>query len=449
MSSVLNRPIAVSSAGFRNPRINSSIPVNNRSTPADSIPSGPSSRFSHPTTSASKVTYHQRAGSGRHSQDKQLAKRVVSVEYSALPGDHKIPRAAPSVDSSVQTDDELLENIFTSGLRKRSSKSSISKHNRQLDFPKDELITVTDESENSFYDIQTSKCNSEADLLLEASKTCGSSSEGNFLQIEEHSPLLVGSEHSPLLDGDGQFACDSTSEETLSDRDEPSDDIDDLLSGIHVHDGSFASLFSSELVLPTLNSNIPAKHNKFTSSRRKLSVEHMAPSSSSRQSESSTSTCGGYQPLSPTSKSKGNTDPFQNSSSYHSNQFTPPSQQRHLIALSSFGADGNIPDICIHNHQPDIRSHTPSCSSSGSSYNDPTSPKNIVCIDDRHLADTPAEALPTESSIDMSPVSQHEELALSDMIQKRSDFDSVTKFQRYLRTRGLELDLSTVQSSDV
>ena len=307
--------------------------------------------------------------------------------------------------------------------------------------------------ELTFYDIQTSKCNSEADLLLDSSKTCDSS-EGNMLQIEEHSPLLVGTERSPLLDANNRFVCDSTSEETLSDRDDPSDDIDKLLSGVHVHEGSFASLFSSELVLPTLNPVLPRSHINNAASfkpRRKVSVEYVASTCSPRLSESSSST-GGYQPLSPTSVGVGNMDTFPMNSSQppHSLRSTPP-QQRQLIALPLFGADGNVPDICIHSHQPSSHCHAPSCSSSNSSINSTNSPKTQILSADRHLVDDRPEHTEqsAHSSIDMSPVSPPEELPLADMMQKRADFDSVTKFQRYLRTRGLELDLSTVQSSDV
>ena len=453
LSSALNRPIAVSSAGFRNPRINSSIPVNNRSTPADSIPSGPSSRFSN-VASVSKVAYHQRTSSGSHESDKKLLKRVVSNEYSAAAtaSERKVPRTS-SVDSSVQTDDELLENLFT-GLWKRSSRSNSLKNNEILSEnlnlnTKDIQIYHEESLDVNRYHIQTSKCNSESEFLLDSSKVCGYSLEGNFLRVEEHSPLMAGNERSPLLDIEKQCVCDSTSEETLSDRDEPSDDIDDLLSGVHVHDGSFASLYSSELVLPTLNSALPCTHINGANKPHRLSVDYITKKRSPRPSDAS-STCG-YQPLSPTATASIEVDPFPISYNRDNSTLgTQLNQRRHLMSLSSFDADGSVPDICIHNHQQRLR--TLSCSSSTSSL-ETNSPKILNIAETTPLHDGAEKAegeYCARSSIDESPISPLEEVALSHIIQTRSDdFESVVKFQRYLRSRGLELDLSTVKSSDV
>lgn len=455
-SSEANRQLAVSSAGFRNPRLNPAM-IGNSKKHDSSI-----SRFG-------AASIHPRPGSGRSSSNS--VKRVVSIEYNTNQQSKRSYTTPPSVDSSVQTDDELLENIFT-GIRKRSGKTASTKTNSSLceveyQTHGENMIDNDDDCckpiEVTFYDIQTSKCNSEADLLLDSSKTAENNmdcSDGNLL-TEEQSPLLSGAERSPLLNLDSRFMCESTSEETLSDRDDPSDDIDELLSGVHVHDGSFASIFSSELVLPG-TANTSSRHGNI----RKISIEYTP-----RHSDSSSSD---FHQLSPTATSSDCTP----------RKFLEPrthQQQRRLVALPTFGTDSDIPDICIHNYSPSQTAAAPSHPSSSSSsshtsvHDDCIQSGNITgTMSMRHCCDVDETASGSQqchadrfsgtvvmldetshpssssrhSSVDMTPSSQ-EEMPMSDMKTRRLDFDSVAKFQRYLRTRGLELDLSTVQSSDV
>lgn len=128
----------------------------------------------------------------------------------------------------------------TGGLRGRLSSVSSrgSYHNK-------EGATSFDTSAVHHVSVTEFEIMDEMDSLLENEHKADTLDATPRRRVGEQSPLL-GGEHSPLLthSTDEKFtSCYSTSEETLSDRHaEPFDDLDDLLTGVEPHQGSFGSL---------------------------------------------------------------------------------------------------------------------------------------------------------------------------------------------------------------
>ena len=207
---------------------------------------------------------------------------------------HSPPSSPQLHDSSAQTDEELLKYLLP-GLRRRNKKHEASspagstsnkspsssedshmglgagvggaKNGRSSSGLRGRLSSASSRSSyhnnntadgGTTYDATSAvhhvsvnefEIMDETDSLLENEHKADTLDTTPRLAVGEQSPLL-GGEHSPLLthSTDEKFtSCYSTSEETLSDRHvEPFDDLDDLLTGVEPHQGSFGSLSAAE-----------------------------------------------------------------------------------------------------------------------------------------------------------------------------------------------------------
>ena len=226
----------------------------------------------------------------------------------------------------------------------------------------------------------------------------------NKLQYNDQSPLLASYEQSPLLSRDESFPApgSTTSEETLSDPEDTLNDIEELLSGACPHEGSFASLCTDSPVAHNYQRPQSLSHGLGTKPTSKITSPCSPPalalpsSAIPRIDIELASPCP--------SEGQGNT--------------SPPN------------APSNAPPHASSNAPPQKApaSSQASCPTQASSQ-----------------ASSPP---PNEPELCFNGQGDEEEEEAQDEDNNR-DSNSVSKFQAYLRSKGIELDITSVQSSDV
>ncbi len=408
------------------------------------------------------------------------SEHTVSTEGIYLPQNRK----RSVVDNAVQTDEELLQSLFE-GIRRRirkpdadnSSKSGIE-HT-----PDDEIVVITNRqtklsalSNNlspSYTNTDQQTTNYEAcetDCLLSTDATLDhDTTEHVLLHVQERAPLLSASpEHTPFLSPrNGKLRrCDSTSEETLSENNEAClDDIEDLLTGVCPQEGSFGSLVVAELEPPlhpvTVNNSISQtqpSHDVMIAvvgCNQADMPEYVHISSPTKATKSI-----------PTSQTleweqKKETEDCLTGSPLRSTRSAPvlaageattPWPETVLTPYSAI----TLPQILVQNPTP--------MPSDTSSSTDPSSDGGQTCTESaveegrRYSSESQSSSAGHTSTVtsldELEPFSLSTDSASSNREQQQRHNvppqpENISKFQEYLKTRGLDLDLTSVPSSDV
>ena len=347
----------------------------------------------------------------------------------------------------------------------------------------------------------------ETESLLENEHKAAGVDPTSRLAVGEQSPLF-GGENSPLLthSTDEKFtSCYSTSEETLSDRNvEPFDDLDDLLTGVEPHQGSFGSLsvnleLTPTRVLPPSDASSPqlvdveseiggsyGQEDVSTSPGSTGKIYARLSAYSSRETcVSETSDDGDLlrSRLRPTSSAPvlaadqvegGNGQTMVGD--VGANVSLRPGVGGGLLPQATTG--GHIPHIQVQYATPCPSDSGPSSERSSESGGTPGSESRrdgesrrpsaggssgrastIPSLEELPLnGSTSGSCMTTVSAAGPHPPAAVPSTAAAPVAAptsepppppQRGDNDSVQKFQEYLRNRGLDLDLSIVQSSDV
>ena len=433
----------------------------------------------------------------------------------------------PLISSGVQTDDDLLESLLTNKLRRRHVSMASAGSNRTLvdesadtmDYSHSTLDSDVHTEELSLFPSGSVKlsgaslksssnsgkdrranggCSSDTDLLLLHSDV---KSEADF-------SASGNTEHSPLLSADERFACDSTSEETLSEGDylDSMDDIEDLLSGAcSTYEGSFSSLCLAEMDAPSqrrasaesgrgrgqkvtvlLHSHrespggdhntslsLPQAKAPLASQDTLIDMSPLSPTSSTNiqqhfSSQSSLSTSAQICPVSKISDSVY-TRPIPPRPSPPSSLSEPRVKPRGILhgrhsipEILVVRAPSSSSDNGSHNDGGMLKARSvgggagSSSSSSRSSLSEQGNDcKGLDCV--TSTPDTGQDGAKSATKGNGNNTANRRSIGSPTDILKmemlpplhRDNPDSVAKFQEYLRTRGLELDMKTVQSSDV
>ena len=451
------------------------------------------------------------------------AERIVVREFGVQTDDDLLNQIIPSVrrralnsDSSGSTRSQessgktsRSQDGCNRGRHRKSSKSSSASKNSyhsstgglEYAFPtaSSALSTPKHRYDSSHHDMHysnsTDKLLSAADHRLEQHNRAFSP---HHLGLGDKSPLLGSGEHSPLLSGDERFACDSTSEETLSEHEteDQLDDIEDLLTGAGSQADSFESshldILSPEGGFPEFpDYGPPASHvrrTQFHDSRdttltsvetATTDVDHVISYLDDEEEHEWGRTMDTYRAHkrpqdTPTYhphshghrgatepgyfRPSNNTDHGMRKESRHygphshgdtvNRSATCTNESDHYY-VNRMG-QSNSPLRFVTNH---VRSSSPrrhplnipqiyvNCVSPSLSEGDHASPVRTNRMEDRRHSGESSSSDRTRSSI-----------SLEDVVGMRlleDEADSVAKFQEYLKTRGIKLDMNSVQSSDV
>ena len=355
-------------------------------------------------------------------------------------------------DSGVQTDDELLQSLVCN-LRKRvisgsgsNNTSKVGSHVRKASYTSTanrENLNDHSRSGGPFDRDKAVVGPTEQDCLLglDRNRKVGASVEPHLLSTSEQLPLLSSGDHSPLTDE--QFLCDSTSEETLSDQEfvNPLDeDIEDVLSGAcSIDGGSLGSLCISDFELPGQSDNrrvAGRSHRLPHTVHLNLQSTAIGPAQSQlAQSPSSEETCSLVDEALQHGKARRRSRPVTNSTSKSHRSSIPEIQIDKASSGDRLGARGLTVDTA---DQSSVDGHTGSVSDSRRSSAASSGDASITSSNERPSLNNSAS--PEEHASLQNLPEQH---------RSSSDSDSVSKFQQYLRSRGLNLDMTSVQSSDV
>ena len=261
------------------------------------------------------------------------------------------------------------------------------------------------------------------------------------------SPFTPGSDRSPLLSSnDDHFAYESTSEESLSntcdDDDEGLDDLEELLSG--VYSGSYTGSFSSDIAGPEQRRTSCDANGKFkrnngrTDNKKRGSKDHNASS---------------LERLPHVLVLESPKEPVSRDLSLRCVKSAPSlTEEDPVIPLSPPLPDSptsphTLPQSFYNYEPPDERSN------SGTGKSQRTSNNKTECescqpstsgIKRSHSH--PSGSTDTSKSKDKVSV---EDISLNGMTLLDDEAESVSKFQDFLRSKGLKQDLTSIQSSDV
>ena len=396
------------------------------------------------------------------------------------------------VESSVQTGSDLLE-VFM-GLRRRIRSDSSNKSNEALtgnNIKVGATINVFNVYEKNNDGFESG----ESDYLLSSKysdKTVSREPETpetiedyvieshRLLPPSEHSLLVTNGESSPLL-GKGaeakyRISCDSTSEESLSDRENNEyDELDDLLSGACPHEGSFNSIHkqTSDQEHPLSPKNVhskgPSPSSESSKSARSEYMGHVVLDLPNQPPQNYRS-ASLLPPVGPPDsfqnflKSRGSVIPCVGTNNTQDtldvgSLLRPTASAPMLLPPQGInGKSGNLSPV-----HPDIRPRPPgwaiqsppspnSDHSSGHSDYSFDVPKHISAIE---TTSPDSLSIETSGSFQLMPSEQAQHTLVgavggtadpSSMPQKE---DSISKFQEFLKTRGVDVDMSVVPSSDV
>lgn len=336
------------------------------------------------------------------------------------------------VDSCSQTDDELLD-TFVPGLRRRVTKTDSScsarsrasesrpplnrkssRHNTAVR----ELHETPGQTRQTF---DTSE-NEETDCLLYSDHKLGA----NLLQGSEPG----GGEHSPLLARRDKTDEDSTSEESLSEAHEAAamEDLDDLLSGVcTAQEGSFGSSFCMsdwQTQVGEAPSHFGERNSTLSrndNSSDDLPVCIMMPDDRLRQADRLLIS-----------------SPLRLAKSAPVLAEAGPSGLR----LSLDSDHVAVPNVIIQQASP-CPSDQSSCSMHSIDSGRPSAESRDLTFNSQE--DIPDCIPSTKNGYELKPRQRHR----PHKSDQRSSSEHVDTFQEYLRNRGLDLDLTSVQSSDV
>ena len=402
------------------------------------------------------------------------------------------------VDNSAQTDTDLLEMFL--GLRRRMRADNAL----SSEYPIGNSIQVgaTINAFNAFEKSNDGFESGESDYLISSrySEKHGSREpetpetleddvieSQRLLLPQERSLLMASGESSPLL-GVGAEAryragCESTSEESLSDREQHDfDELDDLLADACPHEGSFGSIHNNDNQSngqTRLSPNVPHSAEPSPTSDRSCSSRNKGLSLGIPRQQQPAGRSGSL--LSPDApldsfqnflKSRGSVIPCVNGSQTQDvlqvESSLRPTASAPLLMPQPNRNGGLVPQ------HPDPRplgwgvQNPPSPNSDHSSGHSEYSldiPKHISSSEPAATATISPDNLSTETngSTQLVPSDQAQSALIgtdhplgaagvspvtppSTMPGKE---DSISKFQEFLKTRGVDLDLSVVQSSDV
>ena len=399
------------------------------------------------------------------------------------------------VESSVQTDSELLEMFM--GLRRRIRSDSSNKSNEALT-GNNTKVGATINVFNAYEKNNDGFESGESDYLLSSKfsdKTGSREPETpeilehdvieshRLLRPSKHSLFGTSGESSPLLGNGAEARCrisyDSTSEESLSDRDNHEfDELDDLLAGACPYEGSFGSIHkqTNEIERPLCSKNPHSKGPGLTSdTSRSVPSEYMGQVVLDLPSQAPQNRSGSLLPPDgpPDSfqsflKSRGSVIPCVGTNNTQDTlavgtSLRPTASAPMLVLPRGItGKNGNLLPV-----NPDIRAPPP-----GWTGQSPPSPNSDHCsghsdysIDEpKHISafeTTSPDSLSIETNgiFQLMPSDQAQHTLVgavggpststmtpNSMPEKE---DSISKFQEFLKTRGVDLDMSVVQSSDV
>lgn len=325
-----------------------------------------------------------------------------------------------TVESFVQTGEELLDSLI-SGLRRR-------KISKDLTNAPHISLSHNNTGHSALHKRNSNGNTSGTNIIMEPSSSFNLGANGhlqtNCCALSSNQDV---SDISPLLKS-GMAEFDSPSEETLSEKD-PFVDIDDLLMDVEPHRGSFSSTLKG--------------------------------SKSSKQSLSETSSSP--PPLSPLVKEilpSGHTQHINNNqTSFQHTRNDPGLVMADVIPQTSGNsAAAMIPHILVERASHSSGDYSAMSRDSGRpSDSESRRPSFLSNCDNKSADRTSAELSSIEdfsmysTSINRSDSSSGTEHSVfgksssGDPIKK----DSVTEFQEYLKTKGLQLDMNSVQSSEV
>ena len=309
----------------------------------------------------------------------------------------EVIQSTGKVETGVQTGEELLEKLLN-GLRRRRKASRDSQ--------------VSSESKQSF--------GGKSDRVKGKSSELGVFNHGANDHLSPISCVSVSShdatDSSPLLTTGRD--CDSTSEETLSERD-PLADLDDLLNDDVPHGGSFGTLQGSKLSLTDTDQTVWQR------------------------------------PPAPVTQSSSSLSRRASSPSQLTDMSTPSALllPRNSLTESWANQKAVVPHIQV---ECASEPSTTECSLTSADSGRQTGPDSGR-LSFRNGMDPKADRTSAEvSSIEDFSVysmnhsdSDHSVFDRSRSGSKKNKMDSVTEFQEYLRTKGLKLDMNSVQSSEV
>ena len=386
-------------------------------------------------------------------------------------------------DSAVQTDIDLMESYVSTLRRRTSSKVSSTSRDSAIcngtvvilepsdlhhDGVDGRVVTVINKTKH--HDVlsypscvqQTAGYDptEEMDCLLKATESTiesTSRSSSQAYNTMSQSPLLPGGERSPLLGSSGYVCGDTTSEDSASDCDlgDP-DDLEELLLEAGEYQGSFSSVSSN-------NTNTRWNPTSKRSSSDSTAHVHMMPERAYFSYHNASTERDATPRITPIRKySHGRMGPESADLGHNrpDTRLTPLPLYKYedrcpLHETKQVLSSTAIPSIYVKHPTPqtsesEYLSEVTGSNSSfrtdfsglASSVNDSGHPMT-ASADSRQTSST--ESSVSEDQICSGLSSPADELP-KQTIQKE---DSVTKFQEYLRTRGVDLDLATVQSSDV
>lgn len=263
------------------------------------------------------------------------------------------------------------------------------------------------------------------------------------------------SDSCPLLLSDNTVDCDSTSEDTLSERD-PFVDIEDLLIDVEPHKGSFGTLKEG------------SKSSRISLSDTTGDTALYKPENKTHEGVLMDKVVAvGYSSASPSLPHKELLSRRASSPSQHTqNSYRiANSQHRGSFGDTSWIGPSNsnkmpIPSILVERASQSSSDWTPCSMSvdsgrpSGEIEDDSRRPSLLSC--DNHADRTSAEVSSIED-FSMYSINRSDSSGTDHSVFEKSGTekypggkkDSVTEFQEYLQTKGLQLDLNSVQSSEV
>jgi hypothetical protein len=440
---------------------------------------------------AATPRYPPPSGSGRGSVHNKH--EVIALNHSYSPASrrtdlrdlndsmeihHQREQQPRSSHTGVQTSPDLLDN-YVVGLRKRNrshrSIASLQSLEEMRDARQSAAAARIQQDMSPGHRSQNDITPTQ-DCLIRPAK----------LQYTDQSPLLASYEHSPLLSRDASFPApgSTTSEETLSDPEDTLNDIEELLSGACPHEGSFASLCTDSpvqvypykrpqsLAYGLRTSVEPGERSSKPTSpcspvaltlpssvipRIDIQLASPCPNDSRRNS----GTSGKNSPPNVTTNvsSSGQTNSSSkvpNSVTARVEMHTSPNVPNNASTSGQMNASSKVP-----NHvSTTVQMHTspnPQSSSSNANSQAPTTarPNTISTDTSPHTSSLPQSLKSSpRSSQSSSPPPDPSDTCYNGQEDGEDDggnrdANSVSKFQAYLRSKGIELDITSVQSSDV
>lgn len=355
------------------------------------------------------------------------------------------PTSHTSSDSSTQTGFELLMPLVL-GLRRRKRSSDDRSANC-------DNLRAHSIAEGRRHSKVSSGSRSSLDRYFlrkpSGASMGGDSSETDLLLANDHEPgaarqhqINAAANHS-FLSSDGILTCDdSTSEEDLTDQhllEDPNPDLDEILSGAGQMQGSFLSLHSLKLDIDT-----PPPPSYESCTPRKSDIEMgLSQVSTVNLIDVGDRDASGhhYIPLDSRGRQCHNAADQHHNVSSDGARMQPPYRRTSQTA-SIQEAGGATPSILID--------QTPISSVAGSRRGGARRKDFFTQADvQRRPSGISGTSSSSSECAEALAALSPEELRSMGISELDDDSESVAKFQDYLRSRGLDLDLTSVQSSDV